>query len=158
MFCAKWKFWRFFLPSGSFLISSAVHYKKQTNKIKNSLSENTLTHCPLFFFFPAQRQESLTKFELCSVPSGSFGVSFCLLDGRNPMGILGKLPILALGRPGSYKIFDGYILENILSFKVRPLFEFECICAKDKHCCRLKSIPLGVAEFSALQQVHKYLC
>ena len=106
---------------------------------------------PLFFFFPAQRQESLTKFELCSVPSGSFGVSFCLLDGRNPMGILGKLPILALGRPGSYKIFDGYILENILSFKLRPLFEFECICGKIKHCCRLKSIPFGVAEFSALQ-------
>ena len=71
------------------------------------------------------------------------------------MGILGKLPILALGRPGSYKIFDGYILENILSFKVRPLFEFECIkCAKVKHCCRLKSIPVGVAEFSALQQVY----
>ena len=57
------------------------------------------------------------------------------------MGILGKLPILALGRPGSYKISDGYILENTLSFKVRPLFEFECICAKVKHCCRLKSIP-----------------
>ena len=73
------------------------------------------------------------------------------------MGILGKLPILALGRPGSYKIFDGYILENILSFKVRPLFEFECICAKVKQCCRLKSIPVGVAEFSALQQVHIYV-
>ena len=111
----------------------------------------------MFCFFPAQRQESLTKFELCSVPSGSFGVSFCLLDGRNPMGILGKLPILALGRPGSYKIFDGYILENILSFKVRPLFEFECICAKVKHCCRLKSILVGVAEFSSLQQVHIYV-
>ena len=85
------------------------------------------------------------------MPSGSFGVSFCLLDGRNPMGILGKLPILALGRPGSYKIFDGYILENVLSFKVRPIFEFEIVCAKVKHCCRLKSIPVWVAEFSALQ-------
>ena len=80
MFCAKWKFWRFFLQSGSFLIFSAVHYNKQTNKIKNSPSENTLTHCPLSFSFQPKGKKVLRNlsYVLCQVEVLAFLFAFLM--------------------------------------------------------------------------------
>ena len=81
----------------SALLLAATYYIRTSN-------HNTFS---FLICFPAQRQESLAKFELCSVPSRSFGVSFCLFDSRNPMGILGELPFLAPGRLRRNKISDG---------------------------------------------------
>ena len=111
-------------------------------------TENISIRCSFSFQPKGKKVLRNLSYVLCQVEVLAF--LFAFLMAGILWGYLENFLFWHLEDLGATKFLMGtYILENILSFKVRPLFEFECICAKVKHCCRLKSIP--VAEFSALQ-------
>ena len=75
IFCANWKFWRFFFQ---FLLS--VKTNRQTNKTKTSLPENILTQCFLSFSFQPKGKKVLRNlsYVLCQVEVLAFLFAFLM--------------------------------------------------------------------------------
>ena len=116
-------------------------------------TENISIHCSFSFQPKGKKVLRNLSYVLCQVEVLAF--LFAFLMAGILWGYLENFLFWHLEDLGATKFLMGTYWKIYYLSKSDHFLNFnEFVLFKVKHCCRLKSLPVGVAEFSALQQVY----